>query len=56
MQTLTLTLTLTLTPTQAADGGVLALNSGRAARGTGGGSFGFLTLHPPFAADEPAGS
>ena len=39
---------------KAADGGVLALNSGRAARGAGGGTFGFLTLHPPFAADEPA--
>ena len=39
---------------KAADGGVLALNSGRAARGAGGGTYGFLTLHPPFAADEPA--
>ena len=38
---------------KAADGGVLALNSGRAARGAGGGTFGFLTLHPPFVAEEP---
>jgi DNA polymerase alpha subunit B len=38
---------------KAADGGILALNSGRAARGAGGGTYGFLTLHPPFAADEP---
>lgn len=37
-----------------ADGGVLAVNSGRAARGAGGGTFALFAIHPPLAPEAPA--